>query len=94
MEANPPLRDLTIIKTIDTKRIFLVKISNVKLCANVKKIGSRPDNYDMYYILNIRHRKRDRLRNYILNNWHKTEILLSVPRSLQEKYNQLSFRLI
>ena len=33
-----------------------------------------PDHYDVYHIFNVRHPKRDELKNYLLKNNIKTEI--------------------
>lgn len=43
-----------------------------------------PDFYDVYHIFNIRHEKRDELRDYLLANGVKTEIHYPVPPHLQK----------
>lgn len=43
-----------------------------------------PDFLDVYHIFNIRHRKRDEIRDYLLSNGVKTEIHYPVPPHLQK----------
>lgn len=42
-----------------------------------------PDFYDVYHIFNIRHGRRDELRNYLLSNGVRTEIHYPIPPHLQ-----------
>jgi dTDP-4-amino-4,6-dideoxygalactose transaminase len=53
-----------------------------------------PDFFDVYHIFNIRHKKRDELRQYLLDNGVKTEIHYPVPPHKQkamEFMNSLNF---
>jgi dTDP-4-amino-4,6-dideoxygalactose transaminase len=43
-----------------------------------------PDFFDVYHIFNIRHEKRDYLRDYLLSNGVKTEVHYPVPPHLQK----------
>jgi dTDP-4-amino-4,6-dideoxygalactose transaminase len=43
-----------------------------------------PDYFDVYHIFNIRHRKRDELKDYLLSGGVKTEIHYPVPPHLQK----------
>lgn len=43
-----------------------------------------PDFFDVYHIFNIRHRKRDELKDYLLSNGVKTEIHYPVPPHFQK----------
>jgi dTDP-4-amino-4,6-dideoxygalactose transaminase len=45
--------------------------------------------YDVYHIFNIRHPKRDQLREFLLKNNIKTEIHYPVPPHKQEAYRDL-----
>jgi len=49
-----------------------------------------PDYYDVYHIFNIRHRKRDELRQYLLENGVKTEIHYPLPPHRQKALSFLS----
>ncbi|CAN5351642.1 DegT/DnrJ/EryC1/StrS family aminotransferase [soil metagenome] len=53
------------------------------------------DYYDVYHIFNIRHPKRDELRQYLLNNNIKTEIHYPIPphkqRAMQDIIPQTGF---
>jgi dTDP-4-amino-4,6-dideoxygalactose transaminase len=42
------------------------------------------DFYDVYHIFNVRHKRRDELREFLLNNGVKTEIHYPVPPHLQK----------
>lgn len=48
-----------------------------------------PDTYDIYHIFNIRHEKRDKLREYMLNNGVKTEIHYPIPPHKQQALKDL-----
>jgi dTDP-4-amino-4,6-dideoxygalactose transaminase len=53
-----------------------------------------PDFFDVYHIFNIRHKKRDELRQYLLDNGVKTEIHYPVPPHKQKAMkfmNSLNF---
>lgn len=43
-----------------------------------------PDFFDVYHIFNIRHKKRDELKQYLLDNGVKTEVHYPVPPHLQK----------
>lgn len=43
-----------------------------------------PDFFDVYHIFNIRHEKRDELKQYLLDNGVKTEVHYPVPPHLQK----------
>ncbi|MGB2868020.1 MAG: DegT/DnrJ/EryC1/StrS family aminotransferase, partial [Bacteroidota bacterium] len=43
------------------------------------KPGVHPDYYDVYHIYNVRHPKRDKLREYLLQHEIKTEIHYPIP---------------
>lgn len=43
-----------------------------------------PDFYDVYHVFNIRHHKRDELKNYLLEKGIKTDIHYPVPPHLQK----------
>lgn len=55
---------------------------------------SHPDYYDVFHIYNIRHPKRDELREYLLKHEIKTEIHYPVPpagqQALQEQFAGVS----
>lgn len=42
------------------------------------------DSFDVYHIFNIRHKKRDLLRKYLLENEIKTEIHYPVSQNKQK----------
>jgi dTDP-4-amino-4,6-dideoxygalactose transaminase len=43
-----------------------------------------PDFYDVYHIFNVRHKKRDKLKDYLLTNGVKTEVHYPVPPHQQK----------
>ncbi|HEY5125351.1 MAG TPA: DegT/DnrJ/EryC1/StrS family aminotransferase [Ignavibacteria bacterium] len=43
-----------------------------------------PDFYDVYHIFNVRHKRRDELKKYLLDNGVNTEIHYPVPPHLQK----------
>lgn len=45
-----------------------------------------PDYFDVYHIFNIRHPKRDQLKEYLLENGIKTEIHYPIPPHQQKGY--------
>jgi dTDP-4-amino-4,6-dideoxygalactose transaminase len=49
-----------------------------------------PDFLDVYHIFNIRHKKRDKLKDYLLSNGIKTEIHYPVPPHLQKAMKFMS----
>ena len=48
-----------------------------------------PENYDVYHIFNVRHPKRDKLKEYLLNNGIKTEIHYPVSPNKQKALSHL-----
>jgi dTDP-4-amino-4,6-dideoxygalactose transaminase len=50
---------------------------------------THPDYYDVYHIFNIRHPKRDQLKEYLLRNGIKTEIHYPVPPHKQQALQHL-----
>jgi dTDP-4-amino-4,6-dideoxygalactose transaminase len=54
-----------------------------------------PDYFDVYHIYNVRHQKRDALKEYLLKNGIKTEIHYPVPphkqKALQGVLSQKEF---
>jgi dTDP-4-amino-4,6-dideoxygalactose transaminase len=65
-------------KINDHKR-ELAEIYHQQLKADFIKPQVHPDFYDVYHIYNIRHEKRDALKEYLLKNEIKTEIHYPVP---------------
>ena len=49
----------------------------------VKPVVDR-DHFDVYHIFNIRHKNRDELKNYLLENGVKTEIHYPLPPHKQK----------
>lgn len=60
-------------------KIYLENLSDKFIKPIVDK-----DYYDVYHIFNIRHRRRDELREYLLNNGIKTEIHYPCPPHKQK----------
>jgi dTDP-4-amino-4,6-dideoxygalactose transaminase len=52
----------------------LAEIYHQELRSDFIKPFRSPDHYDVYHIFNIRHKKRDELREYLLKNGIKTDI--------------------
>jgi len=53
------------------------------ISGNFIKPTINPDFFDVYHIYNIRHKKRDKLKEYLLDNGVKTEIHYPVPPHMQ-----------
>ena len=50
------------------------------------------DEFDVFHIYPIRHKKRDELRSYLLKNGVKTEIHYPIPLHLQECAKSLGYK--
>jgi dTDP-4-amino-4,6-dideoxygalactose transaminase len=59
---------------INSHKRQLAKIYNDNIKADFIKPLIEPDFYDVYHIYNIRHEKRDALKEYLLKNGIKTDI--------------------
>lgn len=74
------------LKYIDAITDHKRKLANLYL-AELKQDYVKPhvseDNFDVYHIFNIRHEKRDKLKEYLLNNGVKTEIHYPVAPNKQ-----------
>jgi dTDP-4-amino-4,6-dideoxygalactose transaminase len=68
---------------ISTKR-ELAKIYLNGISGNFITPDIRPDLLDVYHIFNIRHKKRDELKQFLLENGVKTEIHYPVPPHKQK----------
>lgn len=59
------------------------------------KPSIHPDYYNIFHIFNIRHKKRDELQKYLLENNIKTEIHYPIPpneqKAMQEVFNKEKF---
>jgi len=62
-----------------------------RISANFVKPLIHPDFFDVYHIFNIRHEKRDELKQYLLENGVKTEIHYPVPPHMQKAMNFMKF---
>lgn len=49
------------------------------------------DFYDVYHIFNIRHKRRNELKDYMLSNGVKTDIHYPVPPHLQKSMSRMNF---
>jgi len=70
-------------------KTYLDGIDNNFIVPNVN-----PDFFDVYHIFNVRHTKRDELKDYLLSNCVKTEIHYPVPPHMQKamiSMNKLKF---
>ncbi len=78
---------LTKLKKLDEITSYKRKLASLYL-ANLKSDfimpHVHPDYYDVYHIFNIRHEKRDNLREYLLSKEIKTEIHYPVPPNEQK----------
>lgn len=68
---------------INTHKRKLASIYLKNLRADFIKPLVHPDYYDVYHIFNVRHEKRDELKEYLLKNNIKTEIHYPVSPSRQ-----------
>jgi len=75
---------LKILDDITNHKRELAKLYLEKLDDRFIKPIVNKDCFDVYHIFNIRHHKRDELRNYLLNNGVKTEIHYPVPPHRQK----------
>jgi dTDP-4-amino-4,6-dideoxygalactose transaminase len=75
------LRSLDLINNHKRK---LAKIYLENLKDDFVRPVEHPDYYDVYHIFNIRHRQRDRLREFLLKNGIQTEIHYPVPPHRQK----------
>lgn len=75
-------------KINDHKRSLAV-VYNSLLKSDFIKPALNEDFYDVYHIYNIRHPKRDELKEYLLNNGVQTEIHYPVPPHKQVAMNTL-----
>jgi len=62
----------------------LAEIYSKELKTDFIKPAIHPDHFDVFHIYNIRHPKRDALKEYLLNNEIKTEIHYPVAPNKQE----------
>ncbi len=60
------------------------------ISGNFIKPGIHPDFFDVYHIYNIRHKKRDELKKYLLDNGIKTEIHYPVPPHKQNAMKEMN----
>ncbi len=70
--------------TINTHKQKLAAIYLKKLSDKVIKPIVEPDYFDVYHIFSIRHRERDALKKYLLENGIKTEIHYPVAPNKQQ----------
>ena len=75
------LRDLD---RISNHKRALAAVYFDRLNNNTIKPVVNPDYYDVYHIFNIRHRRRDELKKYLLDNGVMTEIHYPVPPHRQK----------
>jgi dTDP-4-amino-4,6-dideoxygalactose transaminase len=75
---------LTKLNEINDHKRALAKIYLEMLNDSVAKPHVHDDYFDVYHIFNIRHPKRDSLREYLLKNNVKTEIHYPVPPHKQQ----------
>lgn len=68
---------------INKHKRYLASIYSKYLKDDFVKPLVNEDSYDVYHIYNIRHPKRDKLREYLLKNDIKTEIHYPVPPNKQ-----------
>lgn len=78
-------------KIIDHK-IMLSKIYNDNLPNFLVKPISEAKYKDVFHIYNVRHKERDRLRSYLLENKIKTEIHYPVAPHLQKAMGYLNYK--
>lgn len=72
------------INIITSHKRTLAGLYNLNLREDFIKPFVDPDYFDVYHIYNIRHPRRDALREYLLNNGIKTEIHYPVPPNKQK----------
>tara|TARA_B100000809_G_scaffold112579_1_gene111112 strand:- start:871 stop:1956 length:1086 start_codon:yes stop_codon:yes gene_type:complete len=75
---------LTHLDEINEHKRCLAKLYLQNLNSDFIKPVVHPDYFDVYHIFNIRHKKRDELREYLLENGIKTEIHYPVSPSNQK----------
>jgi len=67
----------------------LAKLYNLYLNDKFIKPSVEDNFFDVYHIYNIRHKKRDQLKNYLLNNEIGTEIHYPIPPHHQKALNSI-----
>jgi dTDP-4-amino-4,6-dideoxygalactose transaminase len=65
---------LLALNTINDHKRMLAKLYLENLKSDYVKPVTHADYYDVYHIFNIRHKQRDKLKNYLLANGVKTDI--------------------
>lgn len=74
---------------INSHKRKLAQIYRKELKDDFIKPPVHPDFFDVYHIFNIRHPKRDSLRDYLLKNEIKTEIHYPVPPHKQKAMERI-----
>jgi len=75
---------LKFLDEINSHKRKLAKIYFENLTDDVIKPAINKDFFDVYHIFNIRHKDRDKLRNYLLEKGIKTEIHYPIPPHKQK----------
>jgi len=75
------------LNAINSHKNKLAKIYLGNLKNDFIKPVTHEDYYDVYHIFNIRHEKRDALKQYLLDNEIKTEIHYPIPPHKQKAMN-------
>ncbi|MBI1770265.1 MAG: DegT/DnrJ/EryC1/StrS family aminotransferase [Bacteroidetes bacterium] len=70
---------LRTLEDINTHKQNLARIYNQELKQDFIKPAMNKDYYDVYHIYNIRHPRRDNLKEYLLRHGVKTEVHYPVP---------------
>lgn len=73
---------------ITTHKRELAKLYHTHLKDDFIKPQVHPDFFDVYHIYNIRHPKRDQLKQYLLENGIGTEIHYPIPPHQQKAYQE------
>lgn len=84
IQAGFLLEKLKILDDIINHKRKLASIYNKYLDDRYIKPVVHPDFFDVYHIYNIRHKERDKLRQYLLDNGIKTEIHYPIPPHKQK----------
>lgn len=77
----------TLDQIINHKR-ELAQLYHTQLKADFIQPSVHPDEFDVYHIFNIRHPKRDQLKQYLLENGIGTEIHYPIPPHQQKAYRE------
>ena len=90
MQAAFLIVKLEYLNTINKHKRELASLYLSQLKEDFIKPSVRAVSYDVYHIFNIRHAKRDKLKEYLLKNGIQTEIHYPIPPHKQKALSWLS----